>query len=253
MPVRKIPRSYCHVTGLVSSEKSGEMIAYESRPERYFIKQVSFNPNVKSCEEQPVKIPYSLKNGKPSHYTPDFLVHFNEHLTSSEYWKPLLVEVKPRHRLFKDWAILHPKFLAAREYSYRRGWEFTIITDRELVTPYLDNIIFLTRYRNYPISKTDEDLVLDILENLANPTPESILQKITKDNNQIMHLIPVLWKLVANFEIGIDLEVRLNMHSHIWKKPIDEEEDYERIHSLCAGRIGHARWRALRYYTFTES
>lgn len=106
MPVRKIPRSYCHVTGLVSSDKSSEMIAYESRPERYFIKHASFNPNVKSCEEQPVKISYTMKNGKSSHYTPDFLVHFTDDLTPSKYWKPLLIEIKPRNRLFKDWVSL---------------------------------------------------------------------------------------------------------------------------------------------------
>lgn len=229
------------------------MIAYESRPERYFIKQASFNPNVKSCEEQPVRIPYFLKNGKPSHYTPDFLVLFKENLAPTEWWKPLLIEVKPRYRLFKDWEILHPKFLAAREYSYQHGWEFTVITERELVTPYLDNITFLTSYRNYPISKTDEGLVLDTLKKTTRATPESVLQKISKDKTRIMQLIPVLWKLVANFEISVDLEVPITMHSPIWKKIFDEEKDYERIYSLCAGRIGHARWRALRYYTFIES
>ena len=252
MPVRIIPRSYCNVTGLVSSEKSDEMIGYESRPERYFIKQASFNPNVKSCEEQPVKIPYTLKTGKPSHYTPDFLVHFKDDLASTEYWKPLLIEVKPRYNLLKDWEILHTKFLAARKFSYKRGWEFTIITERELITPYLDNVVFLTGYRTYPIDKNGEDLVLDTLQSIPNPTPELILQKITKNKNQIMQLIPVIWKLVANFKVGVDLESPLTMHSNIWKKPI-EEEDYERIYSLCAGRIGHARWRALRYYTFAES
>ena len=121
MPVRKIPRSYCNVTGLVASEKSSELIAYESRPERYFIKQVSFNPNVKTCEEQPVKIPYVMKDGKKSHYTPDFLAHFKDNLATSEFWKPLLVEIKPRNRLFKDWSSLHRKFLAARDYANNQG------------------------------------------------------------------------------------------------------------------------------------
>ena len=249
MPVRKIPRSYCHVTGLVSSDKSNELIGYESRPERYFIKHASFNPNVKSCEEQPVKIPYTMKSGKSSHYTPDFLVHFNDHLIPSNYWKPLLVEIKPRYSLLKDWISLKQKFLAARNYAHNQGWEFTIISEQELVTPYLKNIVFLTRYLTYPTDKSDQVTILSILEKSVDLTPESLFQTITDDKNEIMRLIPVLWKLVANFEICVDLETPLTMNSYIKKKSNNEEGDYERIYSLCAGRIGNARWRALRYYS----
>lgn len=249
MPVRKIPRSYCHVTGLVSSDKSSEMIAYESRPERYFIKHASFNPNVKSCEEQPVKIPYTMKNGKSSHYTPDFLVHFRDDVIPLKYWKPLLVEIKPRHRLFKDWISLKQKFLAARKYAHNRGWEFTIISEQELVTPYLKNIVFLLGYRSYPVNELDQNLILNTLKDSANSTPELLFQSITDDKNEIMRLIPVLWKMVANFEIYVDLETPLTMNSFIGKKSSHKEERYERIYSLCAGRIGNARWRALRYYS----
>lgn len=248
MPVRKIPRSYCHVTGLVSSGKSNEMIAYEARPERYFIKHASFNPNVKSCEEQPVKIPYTMKNGKASHYTPDFLIHFKDDLAPIEYWKPLLIEIKPRHRLFKDWSSLKPKFLAARKYAHNRGWEFTVISERELVTPYLNNIVFLTRYLSYPVNRSDKIMILHYLKRFTRTTPESLFLRMTSDKSEVMRLIPVLWHLVANFEISVDLEIPLTMYSVIKKKINDEEESYERIYSLCAGRIGNARWRALRYY-----
>jgi TnsA endonuclease N terminal/TnsA endonuclease C terminal len=248
MPVRKIPRSYCHVTGLVSSDKSSELIAYESRPERYFIKHASFNPNVESCEEQPVKIQYTMKNGKFSHYTPDFLVHFKSSLLPSKSWKPLLIEIKPRRNLLKDWSLLKPKFLAAREYAHRRGWEFTIISEQELVTPYLNNIIFLTRYRYYHIDESDQRLVLDALKTNFQSTPEALFNSITSDKHELMRLLPVLWKLVANFEIHVDLEIPLTMNSTIEKRSIFREENYECIYSLCAGRIGNARWRAIRYY-----
>lgn len=248
MPVRKIPRSYCHVTGLISSHKSDELIAYESRPERYLIKQVLFNPNVKSCEEQPVKIPYKMTSGRFSHYTPDFLIHFKDNLTPSGYWKPLLVEVKPRYRLFKDWSSLKPKFSAARRYAYDRGWEFTIISEQELLTPYLNNVVFLTRYLTYPVNLSDRSFILSYLKLFTVATPESLFLRITSDKNEIMRLLPVLWNMVANFEISTDLEKPLTMNSFIKKKTDDNEENYERIYSLCAGRIGNARWRALRYH-----
>jgi hypothetical protein len=247
MPVRKIPRSYCHVTGVISSTKSTEMIAYESRPERYFIKHASFNPNVKTCEEQPVRIPYVMKNGKYSHYTPDFLVHFQDNLSPSEYWKPLLIEIKPRYKLFKDWSSLHHKFLAARNYAGDHGWEFTIISEKELVTPYMQNIVFLSQFLHYSTTESDKDAILTNLEKFDFCTPDSILSSITSDVEEKKKLLPVMWKLVANFDIWIDLEAPLNMQSLIKRKPIDEET-YEYIYSLFSGRIGNARWRALRYY-----
>jgi hypothetical protein len=106
-----------------------------------------------------------MKTGKSSHYTPDFLVHFKDNLAPPKYWKPLLVEIKPRYRLYKDWESLRPKFLAARRYANNQGWEFTIITERELVTPYLDNITFLHRYLTYPDNEPDQCLILSALQN----------------------------------------------------------------------------------------
>lgn len=210
MPARKIPKSRCPVTGLISSNKSNELIGYESRLERCFIKHVSFNPNVKTCEEQPVRIAYTMKNGKSSHDTSDFLVYFKDHLKPKDYWKPLLVEIKSRYRLFKDWVSLHPKFLAARKYAHYHDWEFTVISDKELVTPYLDNITFLTAYLNYPTIEFDQNLILSILENSDQLTPEAILQSISSDNDEIMRLIPGLWKLAANLEVWVDLEICSN-------------------------------------------
>lgn len=141
------------------------------------------------------------------------------------------------------------KFLAARNYAHNRGWEFTIISEQELVTSYLKNIVFLSGYRSYPVSEVDQNLILNTLEDSASSTPESLFQGITNDKKEIMRLIPVLWKLVANFEIYVDLEAPLTMHSFIEKKLSHKEERYERIYSLCTGRIGNARWRALRYYS----
>lgn len=246
MPVRKIPRSYSHVTGMVASDKLDRLIGYESRPERYFIKHTEFNPNVKFCEEQPVKIPYTMNNGKQSHYTPDFLVHFVNKPLDFINWRPLLVEVKPRKALFKDWSILHKKFLAARDFARKNEWEFTIISEKELVTPYLDNITFLTRYRNYTIDQSDQNMILETLNVLTSTSPNFLLKSITSDKESTLRLISVIWNLLATHKIWTDLEIPLSMNSII--RPATSENTDERIYSLCAGRMGHARWRALRYY-----
>jgi hypothetical protein len=64
MPVRKIPKNYRGVTGLVASELNAKQTAFESTLERDFMLLVEFDPNVLSYEEQPVRIDYLSADGQ---------------------------------------------------------------------------------------------------------------------------------------------------------------------------------------------
>jgi hypothetical protein len=62
MPVRKIPKNYLVVTGLVATDKSEEMTAYEGHLERGFMKLLTFDTeSVMKYEEQPVKSSRSIQ------------------------------------------------------------------------------------------------------------------------------------------------------------------------------------------------
>src|SRR5882672_4678786 len=139
MPVRKIPRNYRSVTGLVAGDGPDRGTAYESSLERDCIKHLLFNQNVARHEEQPVRITF-VSDGKQHFYTPDLLITYRDDVALTRGWKPLLAEVKYRSDLFKYWRELRPKFQAARRYAAEKEWDFTIITERELRTPYLKNI-----------------------------------------------------------------------------------------------------------------
>lgn len=138
MPVRKIPRSYCTVTGLTASDKSDESTAYESGLEHKCHKLLIFNSNVIKYEEQPVKIQFIGDDGNPHHYTPDVFLTYRKDVAPAKCWKPLLAEIKWRKDLFKDWRELKPKFRAAQRYVRERDWDFSILTDKEIITPYLE-------------------------------------------------------------------------------------------------------------------
>ncbi|MFP5263385.1 MAG: TnsA endonuclease N-terminal domain-containing protein [Blastocatellia bacterium] len=248
MPVRKIPKSYCSVTGLVAGVDSNQMTAYESSLERDCIKHLIFNRNVAVHEEQPVTICFTDKDSKLREYTPDLLATYSKDLNLTKDWKPLLIEVKYREDLFKKWSELKPKFRAARHYAEEKGWDFTIITEKEIRTTYLRNIDFLIEFRKYPVDENSTTLLLNALEELGETDPATLIASISKEPMERARLIPYLWQLVADFIVGIDLEQPLTMRSPIWSTRFEEREDCDEFFYDCGkGHSSRIRWRALRY------
>lgn len=242
MPIRKIPKNYMTVTGLATSAKSEEPIGYEGRPEFYFIKLATFNNNVAKCEGQPVTIFYHDSNGRNRTYTPDFRVTFKPHLL----WKPLVVEVKPRGRLFKDLAKFRMKFRAARRHVMNIGEEFTIVTDKELLGHYLKNVLFLIKFRTYPIHADATELLIEAIKKLGETTPQALMAAVAADQNRRGELLPALWQLVSNFVIEVNLEKPLTMNSLIsWPAKGGVTSNEIQTTSGCCHR---KRWQALRFF-----
>jgi hypothetical protein len=247
MPVRKIPRSYRNVTGLTATDKSDRMTAYESGLEHKCHKLVTFNTNVLKYEEQPVKIYFSGEDGKTHHYTPDILINYKQDVAPAKHWKPLLAEIKWRTDLFKDWQELKPRFRVARKYARERGWDFTVITDKEIINPYLDNAIFLLTFRRFSANEDHSKLLLQALDKLRETDPEALLLSVSKDRDKIAGLLPTLWQLVGNHAVGVNLDLKLTMRSRIWSLRFqDEVERDEGIYQLSTGRGRRIRWQALR-------
>jgi TnsA-like endonuclease N terminal len=253
MPVRKIPKNYRNVTGLVATDKSDAMTGYESRLEHDSQKLIGFNLNVLRYEEQPVKIFYITQDGKRHNYTPDILINYRTDIFPVKYWRPLLAEIKYRSNLFKQWSELKPKLLAARRYAKERCWDFTVITDFEVYTPYLQNAIFLLEFRKYPTNHADSELLLNTLEAFGETDPHTLLRLITEDQTRKAELLPTLWQLVANYAIRANLERPLTMRSRIWPALQTKDERDEILLHSRAGLARHLRWRALRYYPYPES
>jgi hypothetical protein len=253
MPVREIPKSYCNVTGLVATDKSDAMTGYESRLEHDCQKLVGLNLNVSKYEEQPLKVSYTTQDGKRHNYTPDILINYRTDIFPVRGWKPLLAEIKYRSDLFKHWSELKPKLLAARQYAKERSFDFTIITDHEVYTPFLKNAIFLLEFRKYPTNHNDSELLLDALEGLEEADPYTLLRLITSDQYRKAELLPTLWQLVANYKIRINLEEPLTMRSRIWPALQTKDGSDEILLHPGTGLARQLRWRALRYNPYPES
>ena len=76
MPVRKIPKNYCSITGVHALNKSIGDAQFESTLDCDFLTLLEFHPDVERFEVQPKVIHQEDNNGKQRKYTPDVLVPF---------------------------------------------------------------------------------------------------------------------------------------------------------------------------------
>jgi hypothetical protein len=121
-------------------------IVARSSWERSFMRYLDLHPSVLLWASEEIVIPYyDPTNGKLRRYFPDFYVELQQKDGSI---KILIIEVKPleqtkepqkRKRITKryiqevmTYGTNMSKFEAAKEYCEEKGWEFKVITEKEL-------------------------------------------------------------------------------------------------------------------------
>lgn len=218
MPVREIPRNYLSVTGRLPSLKTDQrrQASYESTLERDFFLRLEFDVSVVRYEEQPCQIDYQHPTLGKRTYVPDVHVEYSQDPARGGPRPAEIVELKYRSELRERWADLRPRYKAAVRFCKERGWRFVIRTEVEVRTPYLTNIQFLRRFRDIPDDPDRENLLLNTLGQLRESNPQALLAAIFENRDNQATLVPYLWRLVANRNIGMDWSQPLNMKSRIW-------------------------------------
>lgn len=212
MPVRKIPIGTRAVTGLHA--KSGAR--YESSLERDFFELMMADPMVEKIEEQPVKINYVDSQGKKRKYTPDALIHFRADLKTGMRRLPLLCEVKYRAEYREKFCELRERLCFARKFARRNGWQFKVVTDREIRTVQFSNQRFLSGFKERTIDHNYANIFFHQVESNKCMTIELLLAEITTDPFKRAELIPTLWWLVANQKLKIDMTVPITMATKLY-------------------------------------
>ncbi|BAN33988.1 endonuclease, TnsA family [Sulfuricella denitrificans skB26] len=212
MPVRKIPKNYLSVTGSFSSAKNGKSLGHEFLLERDLMILLEFDDTVERFEEQPVKIPFK-KGIKP--YVPDILIHYLPN-SFGETRQPVLGEVKHTDDLKKHKVKYAPKFEAASRFASERGWEWRIFTEKDIRTPYLDNLKFLREYHSAePEASLQQEVIVYLQDVRGSVTLESLLQKLCPTEDRVLHMAPAIWHLVATKRITVNLKKPLTMKSKL--------------------------------------
>lgn len=211
--VRRIPINVRSLTGEIDGQQ------FESSLERDMHLLVHWDYAVEWYQAQPVTIEYVDTQGKARHYTPDLLVSYHKKVLSAGQAtskRPLLAEVKYRSDLAKDWKLLKPKFRAARAYARLQGWDFAILTEREIRTPLLKNVQFLWRYRQSEFHSHHHRCLRDTLLMLEETNPKTLLEATYHAQAMRDEAMWTLWCMVARRWVGCDLSQPLTMLSRIW-------------------------------------
>ena len=207
-PVRKIGIKSRGVTGIVP--KLGH---YESTLERDFMEIIRFEDEFSSFVPQPLKIEFRRKGQTLERYTPDGLIHFKD---GDDNRKPLLFEIKHRADFRKDWRVLIPKFRAAKKYCESVGWEFVVLTEKEIRTSYLTNIKFLWPFKDVAVSPAVANTLKSALSEMTSGTVSLLLEAMDNDQEKRAHFIAPMWSLIAAGVINCNLSIPLTMKSKIW-------------------------------------
>ncbi|MDQ8205906.1 TnsA endonuclease N-terminal domain-containing protein [Coraliomargarita sp. SDUM461003] len=232
--IKQPKRSYTCLTGVVpvwnhftDQSPRSELIRFESQLERNFILKTEFC--IDCCSIRRAKKILWHDGMKNRQYTPDFDVQ-----TWDENKNPLkryVVEVKRVDELEKKAAELEPKFAAMREIYEKEGIEFIIQTDEDINDDFLKNAIFLREFRRhpyleYPLSEVYgiEKQILDLLLDLGQATPNSLLACISDDKWKRAAYLPYVWRLVCEDQICANLLEPLTMESPLWHIDHHKEE-----------------------------
>lgn len=212
MPARKIPKNYRSVTGTFPSHKNKRNIFYESLLERDFCLLLEFNNDVISYEEQPFRLYYKSANSK-KRYTPDILVHYKPSLNRL----PCVFEIKMSDEIKEKKIFFEEKFNQIEEYINLNDLEFKMFTELDMDEIYLENAMFLYRYKdlnNQTISKN----ILEKIKLFKEISVNDLLQNFSSNKFEQIEILPYIWQLIFLDKIIIDMYIKITNSSVIKAK-----------------------------------
>jgi hypothetical protein len=166
--------------------------------DRDYLLLLDFDLAVDFYEEQLVTIEYCDSRGSLRRYTPDVLVRYRRAVNAISVSLSVLCEVKYRDDLRQHWAEYKLKFKAAHCYARERAWRFRLITEREIRTPYLENVKFLRQYRDLAVDNAQQSQLLQTLAERPATEVGGLLAAMTEDRWRQAQLLPVLWHKVRD-------------------------------------------------------
>ena len=215
--VRKHKTVYGSVSGNYAF-RGEKTIWFESTLERDFLLKQEFDDNVVDVVSQPITIQYITELGNESTYTPDFLVQLScaTYFSPSLFPNPILIEIKPREKLIKDWVKLKPKFKAAIAFCKEKGWDFKLIDEARIYDTYWENLHFLKRYKRFSVEENRRDSLINTLQNIGSCSVSELPSFLYRDETNVLYTIHDIWALIAQKYINCDLNRPLTSHTTIW-------------------------------------
>lgn len=210
--VRNVISNRRVITGYVSMAGIG-LVPYEGALERDFLESRDFGRNLSYVGAQPLRLVFN--EDKRHRYTPDYLCQFNP-VGNRPKFSPALYEVKLHAELREKWTELRPGFQRAALLCRQRGWRFRIATERIIRVPKLRQIKFLRGFLDRPDHDCIGQILYRVMNELKVSTPAELLVASFASRDRRLEAVGILWRLVADGRIKIDLSKPLNMETPIW-------------------------------------
>ena len=211
--VRNVISNRRVITGRVSILGVGA-VPYEGSLERDLLEIHDFKRNLSHAGAQPVRILFK-EDGRNRRYTADYLFKFLP-LPDGRLPSPILYEVKPESELREKWPELLPGFRRATHLCRERDWRFRIATERLIRGPRFPQIKFLRNFIDRPDRDCIGQILYEQMKTLKVSTPVELLAACFGNRDRRLEAVGILWKLVADGRIRIDLTKPLNMETRIW-------------------------------------
>lgn len=222
MPVRTLKKSYRGQPSYHMTPKAEHTSVFcESTYERKFYTLLKFFKWVYSYEEQPFKVPYIRMNGGVGRWTPDTLITL--HLNG--YFEKWLCEVKLRSDLKENWTEYKPKFRGALYHCKKNDIKrFKLITEVEILSgSTLKNISLFLKNRNSRVDSGMVDYTTNLLANCVTMETRALLENLWSQGVEENDACVLLYHLIANHVVGVDIEAPFTYRSKLWMLP-DEHQ-----------------------------
>ena len=213
---RKIGYTYFSQSGCFSFRGQKE-IAFESRLEKDFLTSFAFSERVLDIEEQPFTLTYITSEGKEATYTPDFMVTFRpQTLDVSPLDKPMIVEVKPRKKLQKEFGIYRERFKAMISYCRQNGMIFKIYDESRIHTPYFHNVVRIMRFKRHRYDPMERDVILDYVHTAGQVSTGMIPEIFGGTDLDKAEIVGHVYHLLATKQLAADLTLPLSLQTEVW-------------------------------------
>lgn len=241
---RSIGYRYLFTSGRIVTEKSQNILEFESGLEKNFLTLLIFDNAVHTIKTQPHTIKWN-KGQQQTRYTPDVLIEYQDPTDKTQRLQTIVFEVKPCKKLRDEWGFFVPRFRIATHWCKERGYLFKLVTEKYIDTPYLNNVNFLLQYdqRRLPtsflkITSEMENKIFDILHKYPLPV-SNVLNQLSEFRSEQQRVLPYLWMLVRHGKLNADLTTPLTMSTVVsnGKPPFDYNFEQSPIRRRLRSRI----------------
>jgi hypothetical protein len=170
-PVRRVmSRSAVTNKGYFLSDRSGEILPWESRIELFALQRLDCMDGVTQIFTQPVTVEYSCPFKQRRRLaTPDIFIVFDG--------RPMLIEVKEDLSTLK--ADERQQLALLEQLFSRAGVQYrTWVQDEICVEPLLSNALWLARYKSVALSESDRLAILGLFSESSDLTLEQVGEQL---------------------------------------------------------------------------